>query len=81
MVYILNPSTQESEAGRSLGVEVSLVLTASSRTSRATQKDPVLSRNKQKTGRKQKSTHRGIPRSSVQKECFLWKRMGTWGRC
>jgi hypothetical protein len=42
-----SPSTQEAETDRSLEFEASLVYRASSRTARATQRSPVLIKNKQ----------------------------------
>jgi hypothetical protein len=49
VMYTFNPSTREAEAGRSLSeFKASLVYRVSSRTARATQRNPV-STNKQKT--------------------------------
>jgi hypothetical protein len=41
VAYAFNPSTQEAEADRSLEFEASLVYGVSSRTARATQRNPV----------------------------------------
>jgi hypothetical protein len=48
VVHAFNPSTQEAEAGGFLEFEASLVYRVSSRTARATQKNP-FSENKQKS--------------------------------
>jgi hypothetical protein len=51
VVHAFNPSTQEAEAGGSLEFEASLVYRVSSRTARATQRNPV-SKNKTKNNKK-----------------------------
>jgi hypothetical protein len=48
IAYAFNPSIQKAEAGRSLEFEVSLVYIASSRTVKATQRNPVLETKNQK---------------------------------
>jgi hypothetical protein len=48
VAHAFNPSTWEAEAGRFLSSEASLVYKVSSRTARATQRNPV-SKNKNKT--------------------------------
>lgn len=49
MVHTFIPSTQEEEAGGSLKFEAILVYTASSRTARITQKNPILKIKKKKS--------------------------------
>jgi hypothetical protein len=51
MVHDFNPSTWEAEAGKISEFEASLVYRVSSRTARATQRNPV-SKNKNKTKKK-----------------------------
>ena len=48
VAHPFNPSTWEAEAGRFLSSEASLVYRMSSRTSRATQRNPVLKKQKEK---------------------------------
>ena len=58
MAHAFNPSTQEAEAGgrRISEFEVNLVYRVSSRTTRATQRNPV-SKNQKKKKRKRKKKH------------------------
>ena len=49
MVQAFNPSTKEAKAGRSLGIEASLVYKLSSSTARATQRNPVSEEKKKKS--------------------------------
>jgi hypothetical protein len=52
VAHAFNPSTWEAEAGGFLEFEASLVYRVSSRTARATQRNPVLKNKKQKTNTK-----------------------------
>jgi hypothetical protein len=52
VAHAFNPSTWEAEAGGSLEFEACLVYRMSSRTARATQKNPVLKNQKKKKERK-----------------------------
>jgi hypothetical protein len=47
VVHAFNPSTREAEAGRFLSSRPSLVYKVSSRTARATQRNPVLKKKKE----------------------------------
>jgi hypothetical protein len=49
VVHAFNPSTQEAETSRSLSLRPASVYKVSSRTARATQRNPVSKNNKQKT--------------------------------
>jgi hypothetical protein len=49
VAHAFNPSTQEAEAGGFLSSEASLVYKMSSRTARATQRNPVSKNQKKKT--------------------------------
>jgi hypothetical protein len=53
VAHAFNPSTREAEAGGYLEFEASLVYRVSSKTARATQKNPV-SKNKNKNKKKKK---------------------------
>jgi hypothetical protein len=63
-----NPSTWEAEAGGFLEFKASLVYKVSSRTARATQRNPVL--------KKQKQTNKKTPRNNQHGKreaiCFKW---------
>jgi hypothetical protein len=48
VAYVFNPSTWKAEAGVSLEFEASLVYRVSSRTARATQRNPVSKKKKKK---------------------------------
>jgi hypothetical protein len=54
LVHTFNPSTWEAEAGGSLEFEASLVYRASSRTARATQRNPILENQNQTTPKQNK---------------------------
>jgi hypothetical protein len=58
VVHAFNPSTWEAEAGRSLEFKASLVYRVSSRTARATQRNPVWKKQKQKNKNKQQQQSR-----------------------
>jgi hypothetical protein len=61
--HAFNPSTCKAEAGRSLEFKASLVYRVSSRTARATQRNPV-SKNKDKQTNKNKNKKKKEKKSS-----------------
>jgi hypothetical protein len=72
VVLTFYPSTREAEAGRSLCVRGSLVYRVSSRTARATQKNPVSKNTKQNEDQKEKE-------NKVQQHTLSFPKLGKAG--
>jgi hypothetical protein len=64
-----NPSTQEAEAGRVSEFEASLVYRVSSKTARATQRNPVLKKNK--TKREEKRKEKSFKSTEIPEACIF----------
>jgi hypothetical protein len=77
VAHTFNPSTREAEAGRISEFEASLVYRVSSRTARATQRNPVLKQTnkqkKKKKKRKEKKRKKNMPcRVALEGTIFSW---------
>ena len=80
VVHAFNPSTRELEAGRRISeFEASLVYKVSSRTARATQRNPVLKKPTKKTNKqtnkqkKQKQKQKPKARKIKKENVLTWK--------
>jgi hypothetical protein len=70
VAHTFNPSTREAEAGGSLEFKASLVYKVSSRTARATQRNPVSNKTKQNKT-KQNKTKQNRGNNTILKDCHL----------
>jgi hypothetical protein len=69
VAHAFNPSTREAEAGGFLEFEASLVYRVSSRTARATQRNPVSKNQKNKNKQTNKQTNH---KDTQQKQVTPW---------